>query len=93
MTKFGYILDMYPTENNVRNNFLEYLKEETDWVKHFTEKDFEEEYLEIEECEVESYWTSFKELFPYSCEDFKAGSGTIPIYDNLPKTAYMRLRG
>lgn len=95
MVKFGYIMDCYPTTHNNYNLFLDYLKKITNWTKHYSEKEFQEEFFEMSEEEVESHWKEYKKIHPWACERFKQSDGTIPIYtqETLPRVAYLKLRG
>lgn len=66
---FGYIQDVYPAyrctaktgSGQGPNIFIEFLKKELNWSKHYGRYDFKEEYFDIDCSELKGLWKKFEE--------------------------------
>lgn len=65
---FGYIQDKYPAyrwnantgTGQGANVFIEFLKKELNWTKHYGKCDFKEEYFDISNVALPELWKKFE---------------------------------
>lgn len=108
---FGYIQDVYPAyrwnantgTGQGANLFIEFLKKELNWQKHYANGEFKEEYFDISVVELSKLWKKFEEsgirfktgLVSEHANELRPHEATIQIVEvaRLPQHIRHWLRG